>query len=211
MEKLPFMVGLTEEIILAGASSRAHLDDVAVPRRAGYTKQDVLQCFSFQLPSKNDATMLYTVMVSLTVDRVAGVEDILATCSCPFNATKWCKHIVRCLKLVVDPSPDTSLVVATPAPEFKKPATRRAPRSEQRRCVRCDKDYESARNRRGSCKRAHPRSLTRDRDRCARCGEDPATVAFCFVGTHTTELAKVDAEGWPSDESEDDEAGGAVA
>lgn len=199
LDDLPKLPGLTEEIVIVGASSRANLEDVALPRRAGYTKQGELRCFAFQITSTNMPAYFYTILITATIERVESRDDVLASCSCPFNSNGWCKHIVRCLRLIVDPDP-----VPTIDEPIDKPAKkiRRPPRSQRLKCARCGRDYESARNRRGSCKRRHPASCIRPKS-CQRCGQDPSVVPMCFVGTHSPELSTVDAEGWPSDDEHD--------
>lgn len=204
LDDLPKLPGLTEEMVLVGASSRANLEDVALPRRAGYTKQGELRCFAFQVTSTNTPAYFYTILITATIERVGSRDDVLASCSCPFNSNGWCKHIVRCLRLIVDPDPVPAIDEPVDKPAKK---IRRPPRSQRLKCARCGRDYESARNRRGSCKRRHPASCIRPNS-CQRCGQDPSVVPMCFVGTHSPELVTIDAEGWPSDDEHNSAAEG---
>lgn len=202
---LPTLPGLTRQIVVEGASPKARLDDVALPRRSGFTKQGELRSFAFQIWSTT-ANKFYTILVTTLVARISGKDDLLASCSCPFDSTSgWCKHVVRCMELIIDNSPPPPPPAAPHDLKNKtlaKPTARRQPIPKILRCARCGKDYESSRNRRGSCKKRHPRRS--GGGICVRCGLDKNEHPMCFVGTHCAELAAVDAEGWPSSSSDDD-------
>lgn len=178
-----FLPGLTKDVALAGASSRANLDDVAEPRSAGHTKQDSLRNFSFQIDSKNAATSFYTIQIASSAWQIFQPADISATCSCPFRGSGWCKHVVKCLFALVEP-----------APPLKK--RRKEPAKQKQRCARCDAFFFDAE----VCRRPHPPSMV-ENGKCARCGKDSS--GYCFVGTHDTSLMVLTREGWPDDDDDD--------
>ena len=192
--------GLTDAIVLAGASPRARVDDVDEPREAGFTKQDSYRKYAWQIPSRNARLAFYTITAETSAAAVAEASDLAVACSCPFSGPGWCKHAVRCLHAVVDRAPAPRRgAEARAAPPAKR--RRAAPPPRTLRCARCAASY--AEGAAGGCARGHPRSMVGADGACRRCGRD-AAAGPCFAGAHSAALAAVDAEGWPSDSEESD-------
>ncbi|KAJ1455744.1 hypothetical protein M885DRAFT_617002 [Pelagophyceae sp. CCMP2097] len=215
-EDRPVLPSLSEAIVFAGASSRANLDDVTEPRPAGRTKQGEARSFSFQIDSTNAATAFYTISIHCAEARVQSHTDLSCSCSCPFDDARgaWCKHVVKCLHTLIDgedapePARDEAVrdwPVRDEGPEAKRrrerPVPPLTPPKASNPCARCGLADSAS-----ECLRRHPPSMVDAVARnCGRCGRSAdGDSAPCYKGLHQTSLVIVDAEGWPSDDDDDD-------
>lgn len=225
--------GLTANLVDAGASSRARVGDVDAPRACGRTRQDDLRKFSFQIPSKHSDFAFYTIDVSCE-GRATRAEDLTCACSCPFEgrgaARGWCKHVVACLRLLVDANAVDGEPSRTPD---RGDPSHTPDRGEPSRAQNQGEPAAAAsppqRPPNGAEPAASPSRAKRRRIvlRCARCLDEYDAAApggcrmphpaasvdagrcarcggpadgLCFDGPHEPSLAVVDAEGWPSDD-----------
>ena len=206
--------GLTMSIVMAGASPRAKVGDVAEPRCAGSSRQGSSIFYTFQIDSRN-GDEFYTISIA-THGPISSASDVEASCSCPFSATQgWCKHAVKCLAILVDDNADDEQQRKRPLPSFDDDAvsplkkTRRQEKKKKKkmghpareeRCARCGATFVVGGDG-GLCVMSHPRQCV-ENERCRRCGR--STTEDCFRGPHESSLVVVDAEAWPESSDDDD-------